>query len=92
MLGFGATSAEMKAVYDISYVEADIVAGQHAAEIRLVPKTKEMQGQVSEADLWISDFLASRFNRSLFCPEGTTTCSRTRTSGLPTRCPTATCK
>jgi outer membrane lipoprotein-sorting protein len=70
MLGFGATSAEMKAVYDISYVEADIVAGQHAAEIRLVPKTKEMQGQVSEADLWISDSLGVPIQQKFVLPGG----------------------
>jgi outer membrane lipoprotein-sorting protein len=55
LLGFGATSAEIKSSYDVSYVGAETVGGQAAAHIKLVPKTKEMQAQVKQADLWISD-------------------------------------
>jgi len=57
LLGFGATSGEIKASYDVSFVAAEPVDGQAASHIRLVPKTPEMQMQVKQADLWISDAL-----------------------------------
>jgi outer membrane lipoprotein-sorting protein len=56
-LGFGASSAEMKAAYDISYVGPDRIDGQPTEHIKLVPKAKDMQERVKEADLWISDAL-----------------------------------
>ena len=57
LLGFGATSDELKASYNASWVGAETVDGQPTAHIRLVPKSKEMQAQVKQADLWISDSL-----------------------------------
>lgn len=57
LLGFGATSKEIKASYNVSYVAAEPVDGQPASHIKLVPKTTEMQMQVKQADLWISDAL-----------------------------------
>jgi outer membrane lipoprotein-sorting protein len=57
LLGFGATRGEIEANYEVSYVGAESVNGQSAAEIKLVPKAKELQSQVQEADLWISDSL-----------------------------------
>jgi outer membrane lipoprotein-sorting protein len=57
LLGFGAASDEIKASYDATYVAPDTVDGQPAAHIRLIPKTKEMRAQVSQADLWISNSL-----------------------------------
>jgi outer membrane lipoprotein-sorting protein len=57
LLGFGATSAELKATYDVSFVAAETVEGQPAQHIRLVPKSKDMLAQLKQADLWISDSL-----------------------------------
>ena len=57
LLGFGATSAELKASYDVSFVAAEPIDGQPASHIKLLPKTKEMEAQVKQADLWISDSL-----------------------------------
>lgn len=57
LLGFGASSSEIKATYDVAYVGAEAVAGQRAAEIKLTPKSKDLQAQIQEADLWISDAL-----------------------------------
>jgi outer membrane lipoprotein-sorting protein len=70
ILGFGATSAEIKAVYDIAYVQASAIGGQPAAEIKLTPKTKDLQGQISEADLWISDALGVPLQQKFVHPGG----------------------
>jgi outer membrane lipoprotein-sorting protein len=55
LLGFGATSAELKASYDVSFVATEKIDGQPTSHIKLLPKTKEMEAQVKQADLWISD-------------------------------------
>jgi outer membrane lipoprotein-sorting protein len=57
LLGFGATSAELKASYDVSFVAAETLDGFPVAHIKLVPKSKEMLAQLKQADLWISDSL-----------------------------------
>jgi outer membrane lipoprotein-sorting protein len=57
LLGFGATSAEIRATYEAAYVGPETVAGQKATEIKLTPRSKDLQGQIQEADLWISDTL-----------------------------------
>ncbi|MDP9170705.1 MAG: hypothetical protein M3N54_08820 [Acidobacteriota bacterium] len=55
LLGFGATSAEIRKSYDVSYVGPESIAGQPATCIRLIPKSAEVLKQVKSADLWISD-------------------------------------
>jgi outer membrane lipoprotein-sorting protein len=54
LLGFGASSAELKAAYDVTWVGAETLAGQATAHIRLVPKAKEVLQNIKQADLWIS--------------------------------------
>jgi outer membrane lipoprotein-sorting protein len=55
LLGFGATSAELKATYDVAFVGAEKLDGQATSHIRLTPKSKDMLNQLKEAELWISD-------------------------------------
>jgi len=57
LLGFGATGAELKASYNISFVAAETLDSQATSHIRLVPKSKEMLAQLKQADLWVSDSL-----------------------------------
>jgi outer membrane lipoprotein-sorting protein len=54
-LGFGASSAEMRAAYDITWVGPEKIGGQDVSHIRLAPRAKDMQERVKEVDLWISD-------------------------------------
>jgi outer membrane lipoprotein-sorting protein len=56
-LGFGATSAEIKDAYTATYAGAEKIDGQPVSHIKLIPKAKDMQDRVKEADLWISDSL-----------------------------------
>jgi outer membrane lipoprotein-sorting protein len=57
LLGFGATSAELRNAYDITFVGAEKLDGESVGHIHLVPKSKEVQAQIRAADLWISDGL-----------------------------------
>lgn len=51
-LGFGATSAELRSAYDVSYVGEDNIGGQEATHIRLVPKAGDLKKSLKQADLW----------------------------------------
>lgn len=55
LLGFGATSNEIKAAYDVTWVGQENVNGQASGHLKLVPKSKEVQAQLKQADLWIAD-------------------------------------
>jgi len=55
LLGFGASSSDLKATYDVSYVGQEQVAGQPAGHIKLVPKSAEALKSLKSAELWISD-------------------------------------
>lgn len=55
LLGFGATSAEIKAAYDVSWAGAETLNGQATSHIKLAPKAKEVLQNIKVAELWISD-------------------------------------
>jgi outer membrane lipoprotein-sorting protein len=54
-LGFGATSAQLKATYDISYVGAEQIGNQQTSHITLIPKSPEMRRDMKQAELWIGE-------------------------------------
>jgi outer membrane lipoprotein-sorting protein len=53
LLGFGATSAEIKASYEVTWIGAETLNGQPVSRIRLVPRAKEVLQSMKQADLWI---------------------------------------
>jgi outer membrane lipoprotein-sorting protein len=53
MLGFGGTSKELQAAYDVKLGGVDTVGGESATRLELVPKSKEMLEQWKRIDLWI---------------------------------------
>lgn len=55
LLGFGATSADIKASYDVSWIGPDTLNGQPVSHIKLVPRSKEVLQNMKQADLWISN-------------------------------------
>jgi outer membrane lipoprotein-sorting protein len=57
LLGFGATSEELQANYDITFMGAEPINGQPATHIKLVPKSKDMLRNFRQVDLWISNTL-----------------------------------
>jgi outer membrane lipoprotein-sorting protein len=57
MLGFGATSDEIKSAYDVTWVGGEPINGQPTSHLKLAPKSKEMQQRFRAVELWISDSL-----------------------------------
>lgn len=54
LLGFGASTAELKQVYDVSWVGAESISGQSTGHLKLIPKSKDVSRQVAGAELWMS--------------------------------------
>jgi outer membrane lipoprotein-sorting protein len=54
LLGFGASSAELKDTYNITWVGAETIEGQQTGHILLVPKSPDLLRQLKKAELWIS--------------------------------------
>lgn len=69
LLGFGITSAEMKASYDVAYAGEDKVGGQSVSHLRLVPKSAETRHNLKQADLWFGA-AGLVVQQKLFYPDG----------------------
>jgi outer membrane lipoprotein-sorting protein len=52
LLGFGASSTDLKASYDVTYVGEEKVGSQQTSRIKLVPKSLETRRKMKQADLW----------------------------------------
>lgn len=52
LLGFGATSAELKTTYSITYVGEEKIGAQQASHLTLVPKSADTLRTLKQADLW----------------------------------------
>ena len=55
LLGFGATSDELKAAYDVAWVGTDTIDGKPASHIQLIPKSKDVLTRIKKAELWVAD-------------------------------------
>jgi outer membrane lipoprotein-sorting protein len=55
LLGFGATSDELKAAYDVSWVGVETIEGKSASHIQLIPRSPEVLRRIKKAELWIAD-------------------------------------
>lgn len=55
LLGFGASSEELKTNYTVSYVGQETVEGKQTDHIQLIPKSKEVLTRIRKADLWVAD-------------------------------------
>src|SRR3569833_1822897 len=51
-LGVGASSAELKAEFDVTYVGEENIGGQPTSHLKLVPKTHDPASSLKQADLW----------------------------------------
>lgn len=58
LLGFGASSEELKQAYDVTWAGREIMGGQQADHLKLIPKSKDISRQVASAELWISEMHA----------------------------------
>jgi outer membrane lipoprotein-sorting protein len=55
LLGFGASSDELKQYYDVTWVGRETIDGKQTGHLKLVPKSKDVSRQVTSAELWISE-------------------------------------
>lgn len=55
LLGFGASSTDIKTSYEVSFVGQETITGQSAGHIKLVPKSAEVLQSLKSAELWISE-------------------------------------
>jgi outer membrane lipoprotein-sorting protein len=55
LLGFGASSAALKEVYDVTWAGVESINGQQTGHLRLIPKSKDVSRQVTSAELWIAE-------------------------------------
>lgn len=55
LLGFGASSADLKASYTITFGGPATLSGAATTRIELVPKNEEIRHQIKKCELWIPD-------------------------------------
>lgn len=55
LLGFGATSRELREVYDLTPAAEETVAGQKTTRLELMPKKPDTGMGLTKAELWISE-------------------------------------
>lgn len=66
LLGFGNTSTELMAKYEVSFKGIESIGGKSAGHLALVPKSKEVLRRLKRADLWISDTTGIPVQQQLF--------------------------
>lgn len=54
LLGFGASTAELKQAYDVAWDGPETIAGQPTGRLELTPKSKDVLRQITSAELWMS--------------------------------------
>jgi outer membrane lipoprotein-sorting protein len=54
LLGFGASSAELKETYDVSLLGAENVGSESSWHLQLVPKSADVLKNLKKAELWIA--------------------------------------
>jgi outer membrane lipoprotein-sorting protein len=55
LLGFGASSAELKEQYDITWIGMEKVGTESTWHLQLIPKSIEVLQRLKKAELWISE-------------------------------------
>jgi hypothetical protein len=55
VLGFGASSTELKSTYDVTYTGDEKIDGTSTSHLRLTPKSPDTLRTLKQADLWYAD-------------------------------------
>jgi hypothetical protein len=53
LLGFGSSGKELQKNYTVTVAGEDVVGGQKTTRLELIPKSKQMQEQITRVELWI---------------------------------------
>jgi len=70
LLGFGTEVAELKKSYDLRLVDEEEIQDETAAVLELMPLQKDIAGQLSKAELWISEDSWLPVQQKFFQPGG----------------------
>jgi outer membrane lipoprotein-sorting protein len=54
LLGWGSTSQDLKSTFNVTYSGTEMVAGQSAARLVLIPKDKDLLTNLPKFELWIA--------------------------------------
>ena len=55
LLGFGSTAADLRENYSLRVLGPDLVAGQKATRLELIPKSKEALAHLKKVELWVEE-------------------------------------
>jgi len=55
LLGFGASSAEMKAEYEVTLIAAEKIGTENSWHLQLIPKSPDVLHNLKKAELWIAE-------------------------------------
>jgi outer membrane lipoprotein-sorting protein len=55
LLGFGASSADLKKSYEVTWGGAEAIGGQQTGHLQLAPLSQDVSRQVKSAELWITE-------------------------------------
>ena len=55
LLGFGATSTELKDTYDVTFVGEEKIGAQQTSHLKLIPKSPDTRRTLKQADMWYAE-------------------------------------
>lgn len=70
LLGFGMTGRQIAALFDVSGVRSESIAGQRTTHLDLSPRAPDLRKQVSRIELWISDELGCAMQQKFHYSDG----------------------
>jgi outer membrane lipoprotein-sorting protein len=86
MLAFGSNSRDLKSAYSITLGGPEMIGGQKATRIELVPKDKDLVAHFPKIELWISDQTGLTLQQKAHQPGGdyiTMTYSKIQPMAIP---------
>lgn len=69
-LGFGVPGSELAKSYSIPTLRREVVNGENATFVELVPKSAEVRKRLTKVDLWLSDKTSCAVRQKFYFPDG----------------------
>jgi outer membrane lipoprotein-sorting protein len=68
LIGFGTSGKELAASYNIKLLGSESLAGQKAARLELIPKSKEVLQHLKKLELWVAEATGYPLQQKFFLP------------------------
>jgi outer membrane lipoprotein-sorting protein len=68
LIGFGTSGKELAASYNMKLLGFDTVAGQRAARLELIPKSKDVLQHLRRLELWVAEATGYPIQQKFFLP------------------------